>query len=156
MIRSSIFLPLFFFICVSVCSSQTVINTTGQTIQSPGYIIEYSIGEIAITTYAGANNVLTQGVLQPNIKVINPDCALINAPFQYFPNPSYDKLRLVGQYNWINAYQVFAADGKLVRNQKFYNNEIDLSNLSSGIYFVRMLPGCDNNYKTIKIFKSPR
>lgn len=137
-------------------SAQQVINSTGQTISTSNFVIEYSVGELAITTISGTANHATQGLLQPNIKVINPDCAVINQPFQYFPSPTYDKLRLVGQNNWIDAYQVFAADGKLVRSLKFYNNEIDLSNLAAGIYFIRMLPGCDNKYKTIKIFKTTR
>ncbi len=136
--------------------AQQVINSTGQTISTSNFVIEYSVGEMAITTISGTANHATQGLLQPNIKVINPDCAVINQPFQYFPSPTYDKLRLVGQNNWIDAYQVFAADGKLVRSLKFYNNEIDLSNLAAGIYFIRMLPGCDNKYKTIKIFKTTR
>lgn len=136
--------------------AQQVINSTGQTIHTSNFVIEYSVGELAISTISGTANHATQGLLQPNIKVINPDCAVINQPFQYFPSPTYDKLRLVGQNNWIDAYQVFAADGKLVRSLKFYNNEIDLSNLAAGIYFIRMLPGCDNKYKTIKIFKTTR
>ena len=151
-------LSLFAISCVvfSVACGQSVINSTGQTILSSQYIIEYSVGEMAIATITAPANYATQGLLQPSIKVVNPNCSIINQPFQYFPSPTYDKLRLVGRNNWIDAYQVFAADGKLVRSQKFYNNEIDLSNLASGIYFVRMLPGCDDNYKTIKIFKSPR
>jgi hypothetical protein len=134
--------------------SQQVINTTGATILSNTHIIEYSIGELAITTISAPNNYATQGVLQPYVKVINPTCNIINQAFQYFPSPTYDRLRLVGQYNWIDAYQVFAADGKLVRSLKFYNNEIDLTNLPTGVYFIRMLPGCNNNYKTIKILKT--
>jgi Secretion system C-terminal sorting domain len=141
---------------VTNAGAQQVLNTTGSTISTNNFVIEYAVGEIAITTISAPSNHVTQGLLQPNIKISNPDCAVINQPFQYFPSPTYDKLRLVGQNNWIDAYQVFAADGKLVRSVKFYNNEIDLSNLAAGIYFIRMLPGCDNRYKTIKIFKTTR
>lgn len=153
---NSLFVAALIFL-TNICCGQTVFNTAGKTIQSTEYIIEYSVGELAaITTINSTDNIITQGVLQPNVKVINPVCAVINGPFQYMANPSYDKIRLVGQHNWINSYQIFAADGKLIRSQNFYNNEVDLSNLSNGIYFIRMLPGCDGNYKTIKIFKSPK
>jgi hypothetical protein len=141
---------------VTPASAQQLVNTTGNTINSADYAIEYSVGEIAVTTISAPNNSVTQGLLQPYLKIINPACNIINQPFQYFPSPTYDKLRLVGQNNWIDAYQVFAADGKLLRSVKFYNNEIDLSSLPGGIYFVRLLPGCDNNYKTLKIFKSTK
>jgi hypothetical protein len=156
-VKYILFCTLFLSLVISnTISAQQVVNTTGTTIKNATHIFEYSIGEIAITTLTGPANTITQGLLQPNLKIINPDCAIINQPFQYFPSPTYDKLRLVGQNNWIDAYQVFAADGKLMRYSKFYNNEIDLSNLAAGVYFVRMLPGCDNNYKTLKIFKSTR
>jgi hypothetical protein len=145
---------LYLLLIASPAQSQQVINATGTTITNNSYIIEYSIGELAVTTISAPNNYATQGVLQPNVKVINPSCNIINQAFQFFPNPTYDRLRLVGQYNWIDAYQVFAADGKLIRSEKFYNNEINLTNLATGIYFIRMLPGCDNQYKTIKIYKS--
>lgn len=154
-----------FTLCLGFCTvffinainAQQIVNTTGNTISNGSYIFEYSVGELAaITTLTGTDNNVTQGVLQPNVKVINPVCSVINGPFQYIASPAYDKIRLVGQYNWIDSYQIFAADGKLVRSTNFYNNEIDLSNLSNGVYFIRMLPGCDGNYKTIKIFKSPR
>lgn len=137
--------------------SQQILNATGATISNSNYVIEYSIGEMtAVETMQGTSNFITQGLLQPNIKIINPDCAIINQPFQYIASPTSDIIRLVGQNNWIDAYQIFAADGKLVRQLQFYNNQIDFSNLAAGIYFIRMLPGCDNKYKTIKIFKSTR
>jgi hypothetical protein len=139
---------------VSSAQSQQVINASGATISSNTHIVEYSIGELAIVTISEANNHATQGVLQPYVKVINPSCTIINQAFQFFPSPTFDRLQLVGQYNWIDAYQVFAADGKLVHSQKFYNNEINLTNLATGIYFIRMLPGCNNQYKTIKILKT--
>lgn len=152
--KTSLYLFILLYLFIKPASAQQVVNTSGNTIKSADYSIEYSVGEIAITTFSSANNFITQGLLQPSLKIINPDCSIINQSFQYFPSPTYDKLRLVGQSNWIDAYQVFATDGKLVRSVKFYNNEIDLSNLAGGIYFVRLLPGCDNNYKTLKIFKS--
>ena len=75
-------------------------------------------------------------------------------PINYFENPTKDKLRLVGIYNWISSYQIFASDGRLVRFANFYNNYIDVSGLpAAGIYFVRLMPGCNGKYQVIKFMK---
>jgi hypothetical protein len=133
--------------------SQSLVNTTGNTIVSNSYQIEYSVGEISITTLAGSSNFITQGLLQPTLKVINPDCQIINEPLQNFPNPTRDKLRLVGQFDWITGYHIYAADGKLVRVASFINNYIDISNLPAATYFIKLYPACDNKYKVLKVVK---
>jgi hypothetical protein len=155
--RRNIFLLwLIFLTTAKFCSAQSLVNCTGQSISAGGYYFEYSIGEIAIQTIVGSDNHLTQGLLQPNLKVPDPSCGIINQYFQYFPNPTSDKLRLVGRNDWIESYQIFASDGKLVRHEKFYNNEINLISLAGGVYIVRLLPGCNGNYKTLKIIKTSK
>lgn len=143
-----LFSNIFFY-----AQSQTVVNATGNTINDNSYLIEYSIGEISITTITGAQSNISQGVLQPNIKVLNPGCSFINDTFSFFPNPTRDKIRLVGRYNWINSYIVYAADGKLISKSSFYNNYIDLSRVAAGLYFIQLLPECDGKSKTLKILK---
>lgn len=147
-------IPLFFFLCLTLASlSQRVVNSTGGVITSNDYMIEYSVGEIAISTINAASLTLTQGVLQPSIKLVNAECAFINDTFEFFPNPTKSQIHLVGRYDWITGYSLYAADGKLVDVKPFFNNSIDLSHFAAGVYFVRLLPGCDTHYKTLKIFK---
>lgn len=147
----------FYLICL-ICSmgvarGQSVVNSTGATLVTTGYQIEYSIGEISITTISGGNYQVTQGVLQPSVKVADAACDIINNTFQYFPNPTTDYIRLVGRHDWITSYQIYAADGKLVSNTRFFNNYIDLRKLASGMYIIRLLPGCGGEFKTLKIIK---
>lgn len=133
--------------------SQTLVNTTGSTIRSNDHIIEYSIGEIGIATFTGNGNIVTQGLLQPSVKIIDPACEIINDTVQYFPTPTQNILSVVTRLDWITAYHIYAADGKLVRNAFFINNQIDMSNLPGGVYFIRLLPGCNNNYRVLKVMK---
>jgi hypothetical protein len=134
--------------------SQQVTNTTGATIRNANYTVEYSVGEVAITTLTAANNDVTQGVLQPNLKVQSPGCDMINGALRIFESPSKDKLRLVGIHDWIDSYQVFASDGRLILYKKYYNNHLDISGLpAAGIYFIRLLPGCNGQYKVLKFMK---
>ena len=149
---------LFSFIClfglfISQSSAQSVINSTGASLSDASYQFEYSIGEISITTLAATSNFITQGLLQPQVKYINPQCEIINAPLQTFPNPTRDKFRMVGQYDWISGYHIYAADGKLVRVASFFNNYIDLSNLPAATYFIKLYPACDNKFKVLKVVK---
>lgn len=128
-------------------------NTTGNTLKDNSYYFEYSIGEITITTLTGATSNVTQGLLQPNIKKTPPPCDYLDEKVVGFENPNRNIVRLVGRYDWITDYKVYTADGKLVKEGKFFNNVIDLSKFSAGVYFVKLYPGCDNNYRVLKILK---
>ena len=140
-------------IFLSKSFAQSVINSTGASLKDGSYQIEYSIGEISITTLSAGSNFITQGLLQPQVKYLNPQCEIINAPIQTFPNPTRDKFRMVGQFDWITGYHIYAADGKLVRIASFYNNYINLSNLPAATYFIKLYPACDNKFKVLKVVK---
>ena len=60
--------------------SQTLVNSTGNTIQNNTISVEYSIGEIGITTLAGGENYVTQGLLQPILNI--KSCSML----QLIPN----------------------------------------------------------------------
>jgi len=133
--------------------SQTVVNSTGSTIKDNAYYFEYSVGEISITTLPGSTNNVTQGLLQPNIKKVPPPCDFLDERLVSFENPTRNIVRLVGRYDWITDYKVYAADGKLVKEGKFYNNVIDLTKFPAAIYFIKLFPGCNNNFKVLKVLK---
>ena len=99
-----LFISSFSFINVT---SQSVINSTGNTIKDSTYYIEYSIGEISITTLENKSNNITQGLLQPNFKdqpakaiVFIPNKNLLGlylqhlkrAPFRSFRTTNYNYL----------------------------------------------------------------
>jgi Secretion system C-terminal sorting domain len=143
---------IFFF---GNASAQKLVNTTGNTISNDKYIIEYSVGEISITTLTETANAgyVTQGLLQPNIKVINPACIVVNDTINFFPNPVEKILSVAGRLDWITSYRIYAADGKLVRIANFVSNQINMYNLPGGAYFIKLYPGCDNNYRVLKVIK---
>lgn len=143
---------VFLFLSLS-SSAQSLIGVSGSTIENSSLVVEYAVGEVAITTLADAKYNLTQGLLQPNLKISNPSCEIINYELLSFENPTRDKIRLVGRFDWITDYQIFATDGKLIRQAKFSNNYIDVSNLPSALYFIRLFPGCNENYRVLKIVK---
>jgi hypothetical protein len=151
---STILLTLFVIFSCTSLNAQQLTNTTGATIKNDHLVLEYSVGEIAISTLTTSGKDATQGLLQPNIKVTNPDCDIISGELKFFENATKDKLRIVGIHDWIKSYQVYAADGRLIRYENYYNNYINVSGLpAAGIYFVRLLPGCNGQYKVLKFMK---
>ena len=151
-LQKSILLLASLFSCCFIFG-QIVVNTTGSTITGNGFMFEYSIGETAITTLIGTQNETTQGILQPNPKIINPTCDVVNGALLSFENPTQDKVRIVGRYDWISDYRIYAVDGKLVRMAKFQNNYIDLQYLPAATYFIQLMAGCEGKYRTLKIVK---
>jgi len=131
------------------------VNSTGKTVSDGSIIIDYSIGEISITTLTspGNANYLTQGLLQPTIKIVNPGCEIINDTVSWFPNPVADIIRVVSRVDWITDYHIYAADGKLVRVSPFTNNQINMHNLPGGVYFIKLYPGCNDNFRTLTVVK---
>lgn len=137
--------------------SQQVLNSSGNTLSNRDYIFEYSVGEITVSTIKSnsVNNpsFVTQGLLQPSIKVENPACQFINDTLQFFPNPAHDVVSISARYNWITNFIIYDAAGRLIINSPFYNNIIDVSKYAKGMYFIILFPGCSNKFKTLKILK---
>lgn len=79
------FIIVIFFIKSGQAFSQSLVNSTGNTIQSSTISIEYSIGEIGITTLESNENNITQGLLQPIYRL--KDCNLLHLiPNAFTPN----------------------------------------------------------------------
>src|SRR6187401_2718876 len=131
-------------------NGQSVVNSTGNTLKDNSYYFEYSVGEISITTLTGSANNVTQGLLQPNIKKAPPPCDFLDEKVVTFENPTRNIVRLVGQYDWITNYKVYAFDGKLVKEGRFYNNVIDLAKFPAALYFIKLYPGCNEDYQVLK------
>jgi hypothetical protein len=137
----------------TVTQSQTLVNTTGNTIKDNSCYFEYSVGEISITTLTGGANNVMQGLLQPNIKKVPPPCDFLDEKVLSFENPTRNLVRIVGRHDWITDYKVYAADGKLVKEGRFFNNVIDITKYPAGVYFIKLFPGCNSDFRVLKVLK---
>ncbi len=78
-------LLLIMVFCCKGTFTQTLVNSTGNTIQNNAISVEYSIGEIGITTLPGTANYITQGFFQPIFYF--KDCNLLRLiPTAFTPN----------------------------------------------------------------------
>jgi PKD domain/Secretion system C-terminal sorting domain/CARDB len=100
---------------------------------------------VQLTAYNGTcSNVNTQSV------VINAT-AIENIPdnnLSLLPNPVSDVLTIGGTVNILNI-KIYDYCGKLILNQKPVTNQIDVSNLTNGIYTIIMF---EKNGRTIRKF----
>lgn len=147
-------LLLHFIFCTAPflgAGAQKLVNTTGSVLTTDVLIVEYSVGEICISTIENSANAFTQGLLQPYFKIVTPVCTGVKDRLVPYPNPSADRVNLWGAYDWITGYQLYAADGKLLQVVTNFSDHIKLAGLPNGVYFARLLPGCNGVYKVLKL-----
>jgi hypothetical protein len=138
-------LSLLAVLCLMACPHESVaqaaIGSTGGTIRQGDRILEYAIGQIAIETIKSSSNAVTQGLLQPSIKVT----VSVNQQFddQYwlkvFPNPTANVLNISTDYPSFTSYVILDIQGRLIKTAAFQDPAIDISMLSNGTYVINLI-----------------
>jgi hypothetical protein len=137
--------------------SQSLIGVAGISISNADYSFDFSVGEISFqemqNTATGEKYIFGTGVVQPTIKISEPDAAIINDGLDYYPVPTRNILFLNPKYDWITGYRLFNANGILVQANTLYNNQISMASLAPGVYYLKLLPGYNSKYRTLKVIK---
>jgi len=124
-----------------------------------GGTASYSFGQIDYIATTGNTESITQGVQQPYEIFVVPEVKkkIIILGAAIYPNPTTNSVTLA----ITNAaapelnYLLFDEQGRLIRQQKITAiiTSIDMENLNSGIYFIKMLSNGEE-VKTFKIIKN--
>jgi hypothetical protein len=137
--------------------SQSLIGVAGITVSNAEYSFDFSVGEINVPTMENTSNgeswVFSSSLLQPTVKMVEPGCEVINDLLDYYPNPTRNMLNLNPKYDWITGYRLYKANGNLVQANALFNNQINMSTLAPGIYFLQLLPGCNSKHRILKVVK---
>jgi len=144
-----------FFLLLFVISSfgQHIISTAGNTSISEDFTIDFTIGEIITQTYQGNTINATQGFHQPNLTVTAiyyPDPIY---DIRLFPNPTEDFVILeFPKLDQDYSIELYDTGGQLILQDRVHQKEtyIDMSNLATAVYFLRVN---GSNKKKIKIYK---
>jgi hypothetical protein len=82
-----------------------------------------------------------------------PDFGAAFTNLEYYPNP-VNRILNINAHEKIKKYALYNVEGKVIREAKINQEklELDLQNLSSGNYFIK-LTSDTNKSKTIKIIK---
>lgn len=111
----------------------------------------YTIGEIFVSgTTPNQNSSGTIGAYSAILlKTTNGILSVEEKDFEVYPNPAKNELNIKFKNSQSkNDVQLFDLSGKQVTTQKIENNQIDLSDLASGIYILKL-----NEQTTFKITK---
>lgn len=113
----------------------SVHNLAGMDVTISNTVISSSVGEPAILTLSSASDVITQGFLQPEV------LPCIDIDFRYYPNPAMDIITIeaFGCEIRIRSMTLIDLWGRVlarpILNKK---NELDMGDLSPGMYFVKV------------------
>lgn len=147
---------LMFFIVLALrmfgqSAERYVISPCGGSYYSGSSLaIDYTSGELAISTVGSLSNILTQGFQQPffNKYVSVPEVQDNNLQVSVYPNPVVDRLGIMIRNAPDQNCRVFIYDmlGQLMKdvssNASYggtINIDIDLNNIPTGNYFVRVI-----------------
>ena len=130
-----------------------VISTSGSWLTSENYIVEYTLGELAIDNI-GNGIILTQGFHQGKL-AIQTEIKEIDFKINLFPNPAHTHFKV--EFNSPKTVDIILTDikGKIITREKLVNQSskyYDISNLAQGIYTFTIIDST-NKQATYKIKK---
>jgi hypothetical protein len=147
-------MALLAFILVSISvRSQSIttytINCSGSSYSQGHYNIDWSIGELAlVNTMQPGEMIITNGFLQPNLSLSNPDARrqFTSDEIRILPNPTHGKIEVnvsTAEKGTLYLF-LYDASGKAILNDKLLSagimvsKTIDLTGLPSSGYLLRI------------------
>lgn len=162
----NVLLPIAILILWSVeISAQKVypqiLSSAGNSNQTNTMTIEWTLGELSITTISGPTAMITQGFHQPRyvITAIN-EISKTLGKINVFPNPTSDKVNMNMTFDKIRSVQVGLTDlnGKLIIKKKYVGQNIDESmsfdSLPNGSYIMNFILDDNNSKQSFIILKT--
>ena len=152
-----IFLVIVLFLSFNNLLAQSndlqVISTSGSSFTSENYVVEFTLGELAIDDI-GNDLILTQGFHQGKL-AIQTEIKEIDFKINLFPNPAHTHFKV--EFNSPQTVDIILTDikGKIITREKSVNQSskyYDISNLAQGIYTFTIIDST-NKQATYKIKK---
>ncbi len=139
--------------------AQESTNAAGGNATGSGGTVAYSVGQVAYTTNTDNSGSTAQGVQHAfEIFIVGVKEPALNVELMAYPNPTSDNLFLqIGNFNNEKlSYQIFDTQGKLLSNGKikFPLTQVNMNNLPSAIYFIKVVNEDNKNVQSFKIIKN--
>jgi hypothetical protein len=150
-------LMAFFLIVYGNLGAQEIITSNGDYFSNSNGSLSSTIGEPIGETFAGTENVITQGFQQSKLTIISiMEFTKADYTITAFPNPvkEYIKIKCDSHRNENLVYELYDNLGKLLQKKQIERSEteISFSNLKPSDYYIRILSG-QSEVKTFKIVK---
>lgn len=134
-----------------------LVSSSGNHFENSGFQLDWSIGEIAIETYAQGSFTLTQGLHQNTYTVTAiEDSPLFDVNITAYPNPASAFITIENSEDLQKELSIEFSDiqGKVYLKEEFSDakKQINLDAFSSGVYFLN-IKSQGITIKTFKIIK---
>ena len=136
-------------------TAQEVIATQGDSYSNTSTQIDFTIGELLISTGTDGINDITQGFHQTNWNFVGLEDHAPGYQATIFPNPTSEVLNITTSTFENVTYTLYDAQGKLIFQDKLSAEQtpIQVSQLAPGSYSLT-LSNETQNLKTFKLIKS--
>ncbi len=135
---------LFCSVLIGQNNHHELISSSGSSFYGENIALDWSIGEVVISTLNTTDLTLTQGFHQPTYLILSTKESYLLGPLNIYPNPTTDFL-MVKKEGLIsnNSYSIIRnINGQLIRKQlnEEYSSgiQIPVSNLELGIYILEV------------------
>lgn len=135
--------------------SQDVVSTQGDSYSNANASIDFTIGEVVISTGSDGTNDITQGFHQTKWSYVGLENHSPKYDVTIFPNPTEDVLNVQTlQFDNV-TYMIFDVNGKLILHDKLSEEitAIEVGQLAPGSYSL-ILKDNQQKLKTFKLIKS--
>lgn len=121
-------------------TERKIVGTCGETYSTAQVKLKVSVGEPIVGTHNTTEATLSQGFFQAK-----PPRVIVPPPvgFSFYPNPLKDVLQIKGDITKLKLLQVYDATGKIILQQAVTGSNINLKDLTAGVYTARLTG--DNN-----------
>lgn len=155
--KSRIILIFLLFSGIAIINAQTIIAPSGTTYSNGNTIIDFTLGEMIISTYSTNNTGITQGFHQTSVKIsavvdINPDFSIL-----VYPNPTSEFIYIESSKPTKDYHlEIYDTDGRLIIRKEMneLSTSANISQYATAIYFLRILNAHENRVKVYKIIKT--
>lgn len=131
----------------------SVTNGTGAaTIDAMGVLTAMSDGMVTVTAAANDTSGISGSV---DIEISGQNASLdeliaANQQIKLFPNPASSFVTLEAKER-IESVEIYTLQGKLIKTAELIDNRLEVQELITGTYFIRVLSG--SSWKTVRLVK---
>ncbi|MGB0850391.1 MAG: T9SS type A sorting domain-containing protein [Bacteroidia bacterium] len=119
---------------------RSVVSSGGKLVSNSSMLLEYTVGEVAVTEYSRSSIVITEGFNQAEDKKSNTSVSTVNSngSVKVYPNPASKILTISTKDGYNGA--IFDISGQKVMEVSAIAGQtiIDVSDLTSGVYLLRL------------------
>jgi Secretion system C-terminal sorting domain len=141
---------LFYFSGVAQILTPVTVNSASGSGGAGGYIFDWNIGDVVVTTVTNPNIIVTQGFLQNNVAVptsVGNLTPLSAFEIKLLPNPTPNRVlyRFSMRERGRIQMRLYDLTGKSLLNTQaqhnggVHNGQLDMSALPSGVYQLHIL-----------------